>query len=272
MEIFTKILEFIKSSKFYGPILIIIVALILEKTIEKIIDNASIKGRTELEKKKRMTIVLLLKNISKYIIAIIAVVAILDVYGFDTTSLVAGLGVAGVVIGLALQDALKDIIGGINIIMDNYYVVGDLVEFEDFRGTVKEFGLKTTKIQSAKGEMLIVANRNIDKIINLSQKKAVIYLDIPTAYESDEKLVEKALNNALQKLKKDERVYSNDTTYLGINEFSASSINHLLQIKCNQGTQYAIRRLALKLVKEEYDKNGIKIPYDQIEVHHGSDI
>ena len=64
----------------------------------------------------------------KYFIAAVSAIMILNIYGVDTTSIIAGLGVAGVVIGLAFQDALKDIISGINIIMDNYYVVGDLVK------------------------------------------------------------------------------------------------------------------------------------------------
>ena len=219
-----------------------------------------------------MTIVYLFRNILKYVLALISIIAILNIYGVNTSSLLAGLGVVGVVIGLALQDALKDIIGGINIIMDNYYVVGDLVTFGDFTGNVIEFGLKSTKIKGLKGDILIVANRNIDKIINLSQKRTVIFLNIPTAYEENHEKVEKSLESALKKLRKNENVLDKDTKYLGINEFGSSSISYLIQIKCLQGTHYAVRREALRLVKEAYEKDNIKIPFDQIEVHHGKDI
>jgi len=272
MGILDKILIFVKSAKFFGPIIIIISSVIFFKIIVKIIDKASINGKDELEKKRRVTIIILLKNIIKYAIVMFAVLGILTIYGINTHSLVTGIGIAGVVIGLALQDALKDIIGGINIILDNYYVVGDLVTFNDFTGKVQALGLKTTKIVNFNGEVLIIANRNIDKIINLSQKKKILMLDIPTAYEEDHVKVEKVLNEVLEKIKKDKDVIADETVYLGINDFGTSSISYLIKIKCIQGSQYRVKREVYKLIKEAYEKNNIKIPFDQIEVHHGQDI
>lgn len=272
MNFLDKVLNFIQSIKFYGPIVVILVSFIIYTIVAKAIDNANVKGKTELEKKRRKTVILLIKNINKYVIVILAFLNILSIYGVNTTSILAGLGVVGAVIGLAFQDLLKDIIGGVNIILDNYYVVGDLITFGDFTGIVIEFGLKSTKVQNAKGEVLIIANRNVDKVINLSQKKNFVLLTIPTAYECDHKKVEKVLNKVLVKLKKEKDVIEDGTEYLGIDSFDSSSINYLIKIKCVQGSQFGIKRLALKLIKEAYEENDIKIPYDQIEVHHGSDI
>lgn len=267
MATLDKIVKFICSVQFYGPIIIIAVSLILYKLIEKSIKKATIKGKNELEKKKRRTIILLINNIIKYVIAIAAILMILNIYGVNTTSILAGLGIVGALIGLAFQDALKDIISGINIIMDNYYVVGDLVRFNDFTGTVIEFGLKSTKIQNVSNEVLIISNRNIDKIVNLSQKKTIVLIEVPTAYETDHKKVEKALNKVLNTVKKFTYVESDECKYLGLNEFADSSIKYLIQIKCEQGNGFSLKRKTLELIKEEYEKNNIKIPYDQIEVH-----
>ena len=272
MEFLEKVWSIVQSIKFYGPVLIIVISWLVYTIFAKMIDKANIKGKTELEKKRRKTVILLIKNIIKYVIVILAILNILSIYGVNTTSIVAGLGVIGAVIGLAFQDLLKDIIGGVNIILDNYYVVGDLVTFGDFTGTVSEFGLKSTKIQSPKGEVLIIANRNVDKVINLSQKRCSIMLTIPTAYECDHKKVEKVLNKVLNQLKKEDVVLEDGTEYLGIDAFEGSSISYLIKIKCIQGNQFVVRRLALKLIKEAYEENDLKIPYDQIEVHNGADI
>ena len=129
MEALDKIILFIKSVKFYGPIITVAGCIILYNFIIGLLDKAVIVGKTDYDKKKRRTIIILFKNIIKYVMLILGLLIILNIYGVDTTSIIAGLGVVGVVIGLALQDALKDIICGINIIMDNYYVVGDLVTF-----------------------------------------------------------------------------------------------------------------------------------------------
>src|SRR5574344_2106880 len=98
-----KLLDVLKSTKFYGPIVVIIGALLVYKLISFLLSKAVVSSKNDLEMKKRKTIIILFNNIMKYIIIIIAGLAILNIYGVNTTSLLAGLGIAGVVIGLALQ-------------------------------------------------------------------------------------------------------------------------------------------------------------------------
>lgn len=214
----------------------------------------------------------MLTNIIKYIIVIVDALMILNIYGVNTSSILAGLGIAGVVIGLALQDALKDIISGVNIIMDNYYMVGDYVKYDNFTGYIETLGLKSTRIVNGNNEVLNIANRNIDKIINLSQKKAIIYLTIPTAYECKMEDASKAINKVLDKIKKLDYVVSSECKFLGVDELDSSAVNYYVQIKCETKRRFECKRTFLSLIKEEYDKENIKIPYQQIEVHHGEDI
>lgn len=267
MNFFDKVLKFISSSKFYGPIIVIIGFFLVYSIISKVLDRI-ILGKKKSDKKKRMTILILFKNIIKYSMVIVSVLIILNIYGVNTTSLLAGLGIAGVVIGLALQDALKDIIGGVNIIMDDYYSVGDLVDINGFTGTVIDFGLKATKVQKFDGEVLIIANRNIDKVVNMSKEKPIVVISVPTAYECDVEEVEKVLNGVIKDLLKLDYVDKDDTKYLGIDEFASSAINFKFQAKCDFGKQFELKRTILRMIKIAYDKNNIKIPYDQIEVHY----
>lgn len=272
MILFEKLVDIIKSRMFYGPIIVIISSIILYKVLSNLLKKATVKGKNELETKKRKTLISLFYNIIKYVVSIIALLIILDIYGVDTTSLIAGLGIAGVVIGFALQDALKDIIGGISIIMDNYYVVGDIVKYGDFTGTVSEFGLKNTKVINANNEVLIIANRNIDRVINYSQKRSILLIKIPTSYEADSNKVEKVINKVLDKIKKYDYVDSEECLYLGIDELADSSVNYLVKLKCEQGMQYGLKREFLLMIKQAYEKDNIKIPYNQIEVHNGSNV
>ena len=252
-----KIIAFFLSAKFIVPIVVIIAGIILYKIIEKILNKANNKGKNELYKKRRNTVIILLLNIIKYTIIIIGLIIILDVYGVDTTSIIAGLGVVGVVIGLAFQEALKDIINGINIIMDDYYVVGDVIIYNNFEGTVISFGLKTTKIKSDKGEVLTVANRNISTITNLSQKKAVLYIEIPTSIESDQKVVTKTIEKIIDEISKYNYVEAKESEFLGIEKINSTTINYLLQIKCIQGKEKELRRDINKKIIEYYQKNNI---------------
>lgn len=271
MEFLNQLFDVIMTKKIFGTAMVILVSYLLICLMHKIISKILIKGKTAYEKKRRKTIVDLFQSVLKYIIYIIGGLIILDFYGVDTKSLIASLGVAGVILGLALQDTVKDLISGISLILENYLAVGDIVTFNDFTGEVIELNLRTTKIKKASGEVLIVANRNIDTIINASQKKANLYLDICTAYEEETEKVESVLKKVIEKAIKDKLILP-DSGYLGINELDASSVKYLINIHCDQTTRYQVRRDMLKRIKLAYEENNIKIPYDQIEVHHGKDI
>ena len=199
------------------------------------------------------------------------IIFILNSYGVDTKSIIASLGVAGVILGFALQSTVEDFVSGIAIIMDNYFVVGDIVTYNDFTGEVIEMGLKSTKIRKANGEVFIIANRNINSIVNLSQHRAGIVIKTPTAYEEDVEKVEQVLNQVIEEAKTIPGVLK-DSKYLGIDSMDDSAINYAILIQCRQDNQWQIKRDVLKLIKIAYEKEKIKIPYPQIAVHNGKKI
>ena len=260
-------IDILKNSEILRSLLAVIIAIVIY-TITKVIIRCFIKtGKNSFERKRRNTIVKLFENIFKYIILIVAILYILNTYGIDTKSLIAGIGIVGVVIGLALQDMLKDLISGLSIIIDNYYVIGDVIEYDGFTGEVIEFGLKSTKIKAYSGEILTLANRNIDKIRNLSQKSSNIFITVPTAYEASEDKVKKALNDAIKEIIKTTDA-DDQSEYLGIDEFASSSINYIIKIHCQQDKRIPTKRAALSIIKRIYDEQKIKIPYNQLEVHN----
>lgn len=265
------ILKFLSKKEVYGTLIIIGVTLIIYRVINMILNKIVIKGKDELDKKRRNTIIQIFKNVFKYILFIFMAIFLLNLYGIDTTSVIAGLGVAGVVLGFALQEALKDIINGISIMFDDYFVVGDIVDYNGFTGTVVEFGLKSTKIKKITGEVMVLANRNIDKIINISKERATILLTIPTAYEEKYEKVEEVLKETLENAKKTYKDIT-EVEYLGIDKLSDSSVDYLIKITCKRETQWDIKRKILRDVKLAYDKNKIKIPYNQLEVHNGTKV
>jgi small conductance mechanosensitive channel len=267
MELLKSVFAFLAKKEVYGLAVIILVGLIAYQVGNKLIEKVINYGKNSYEKKRRTTIVKLLSNIVKYVIAIFVILFILDLYGFDTKALLASLGVFSALAGLALQDTLKDFISGIDIILNNYFVVGDIVTYNNFTGEVIEMGLKATKIKKATGEVLVLANRNISEVINISQKKANVLINIPTAYEVKSDVVEKTIAKVLKEAKKIKGV-SPDSKYLGISELGDSSVSYLISIICSQENQWQIKRDILKIIKDTYEKDDIKIPYQQIEVHN----
>jgi len=271
MDFLQKIFYFIFQKEIIGPILILVVGMLLVRIISSAMEKIINSGKEGFEQKRRKTIVELINNIIKYFIYILMVIFILNIYGVDTKSIIASLGVAGVILGFALQSTVEDLISGMAIIMDNYFVIGDIVTFNDFTGEVIAMGLKSTKIRKANGEVYIIANRNINSVINISQHKAGITLEIPTAYEESVEKVEKILKKVVEDAKKLPNIYK-DSKYLGINSMNDSAINYAIIIYCKQDQQWQIKREILKMIKLAYEKENIKIPYPQIEVHNGAKI
>ena len=126
-------IKFIKSEKFILPIVYIIIGVIVYNIIKALVMKLS---KTKFVDKKKKTIISLVKNIIKYLIMIFVVLAILSIYGVDTKGIVTSIGVAGVIIGLALQDIVKDFLAGVLILFDNHYTIGDVVTIDGFTGEV----------------------------------------------------------------------------------------------------------------------------------------
>ena len=267
-DLFVKI---ITSKEFYVPVITICITYLITKSVSRLVKKLINNNAKEINDKKRNTIFVLINSVLKYCLIILACIIILGSWGVNVTGFITGLGIAGVVGGLALQDALKDIIMGCNIILDNYFVVGDYVSINGFTGEVVEFGLKDTKIRDVNGVTLVISNREITNVINYSLKSFNLPINIDVAYEEDHEKVLKILDQVVEDLVAENK-YVKKGSSAGINGLDESSIKYLLNITCNPKEQFLAKRQVLLKVKESFDKNKVKIPYKQIEVHNGKGI
>lgn len=262
-------LEKILIKEVVAPILIVIISFIVYRIAKTLLKRAFKIKKTV--SKKQKTIYSLTSNIVKYFIMIIAFLMILDVYGVDTKTLIASLGVLGLVVGLALQDILKDFISGLFIIFENQYCLGDTISVNNFKGEVISLGLKTTRIRSYTGEVQIISNRNISEVINYSQMDSLAIVDVGVAYEEDYDKVEKTVEKLLNKLNSEKSIpnLKSDLNLLGITKLGDSSVEIRIVAETVAGEQFGVERLIRKEIKKCFDKENIKIPYPQIEVHDG---
>ena len=153
---------------------VLIVYLILKRILKIIFVRAGGKNASAAHKQRIKTISKMLSSILRYVFLVILLLVVLAVLGVNVTSLLAGLGIVTAIVGLAFQDMLKDFIAGIAIIAENQFGVGDTViaQADGFKGVVTDIGLKTTEITNDKGEVKIIANHNVDGLINCSRKSS----------------------------------------------------------------------------------------------------
>lgn len=219
--------------------------------------------------KKLETIEMIIKNIFKYLIIIVIILMIMAKFGVNISSFVAGLGIVGAIAGLASQDLLKDIIGGISIIMENQFAVGDTIKVGNFEGEVISISLKSTRIKNYDGTVKILANRNVIDIINYNMAPSRAIVDVGVSYETDLDKVEKILMKLVSELSNSLENLKGPVELLGIQELSDSSVKFRITALCVSMEHYGVERKIRKAIKDRLDRENIKIPYPQIEVHHG---
>ena len=260
-----KILNSIMENKLMNSIIIIIVTFIIYEILKKILikldKNDKINGNVN---KRGRTYFRVIISGARYIFIILAMLIILQINGVDVSSLLAGIGILSVVIGLAVQDALKDIIRGTTILSDNYFSVGDVVKYGDIEGKVIAMGLKTTKIKDIKtGYAVSIANRNIEQIQVVSNLN---YIKIPMPYEVSVDRAEEAVRDIVRIVKNNKNV--DECKYKGVTELADSSIQYLLEVSCRPDFKLQVRRDTLRSILIGLSKNNIEVPFNQIDIHN----
>ncbi len=257
-------IEFVLSLRIVKTALIIAAAIAFY-TLASLLIKARGKRLKKLEKKRGETFLHLINSILKYAVLIFCIFMILQVNNVNITSMVAGLGIAGAILGIAVQDALKDIFRGFDIVSDNYFKVGDIISFEGCEGVVLELGLKTTKIKDIKTEYVIsIPNRQIEATGLVSD---CVYLDFPMPYETPLDEAQRAIDEIIAAAKKNANVA--DCKYMGVTALADSAIKYLIKISFkNTAKKLQTRRDVLHIILEVLAKNGISVPYNQIDVHN----
>ena len=223
----------------YISVAIVIIGAIIYVISINLIKNFIKKNENspKLDKRKK-TYLKLFKNILKYVLLIIVSVIILQINGVNVSSIIASLGVITVIVGFALQDALKDIIMGINIVMNDYFSVGDVLKINNVEGKVIEIGLKFTRMKDINnGNIFVISNRNISEALNLSEQ---LDIDIPLPYEESATKMEKVIDIMIEQISELENV--SKVEYKGLNEFADSAIYYKIRIFCKPELKSQIKR------------------------------
>lgn len=257
-------LQNLPKTKIVSSTIVIIISFAIYKLIAHffIKSEKNAKLNRKLNNKSR-TYLKLTTNIIRYVFVIFTILILLQINGIDVSSMLAGVGIVSVIFGLAVQDALKDIIRGFSILSENYFSVGDVVTYNDITGKVLELGLKTTKIKDiATDNIISIANRNIEQIQIVSNS---LYVNFPMPYEVSIDKAEKVINEIISFVKTTE--FAEDCEYKGVSELADSSIKYLLKVICIPEKRLQARRDTLRSILKVLAKNKIDVPYNQIDVH-----
>lgn len=202
--------------------------------------------------------------LAKVIASSLILLVMLDQMGINITALVAGLGIGGVAIAFALQNVLGDIFASLAIVLDKPFKVGDVIGLNQLVGTVQRVGLKTTRIRSVAGELLIVSNStllssNIQNFGDMHERRTIEILgvDYNTPHAKLEKIPDLARAAVFsQKGTRVEDITLNQLAESSLNFEIIYHIQNTTEIKWKQ-VQHGVRMELIRL----FEKEGISFAY-----------
>ena len=210
----------------------------------------------------------LLDGMVKYTCAITIIILILKACGVNTAALVASIGVLTLIVGLGAQPLIADIIAGIFIIFEDEYHVGEIVTIGDFRGTVMEIGIRSTKLLDAAGNIKIINNSAIGDVINLSRELSLAVVDCDFPYDVPVELVENLLKNNFEKIASNIPAIKEGPYYKGVCMFKDSNVTIKIVAKCLEEDRFQVERDLNREYRRLLTENGIDIAYPQVVINY----
>ena len=243
-------------------ILAIAIVWLVYQVLKLIFNALAVRGgRTQ-------TVTDLISGLMKYIAVIVAIVWGLSIFGVNATAVLAGVGIIGLILGFGAQSLIEDIITGAFIIFENQYSVGDVIILDDFRGTVRNIGVRTTVIEDLGGNLKVVNNSDIRNFQNRSRNISTALAIVSVSYNTDLRKLEKMVAASMPKLKAEHPdLYINPPKLLGVDQLADSGINLKFAVDVTEENIFDGQRMLTRDIKILFDEIGVEIPFPQVVVH-----
>jgi small-conductance mechanosensitive channel len=220
--------------------------------------------RKMVEDPSEVTTLSLLKFFGRIVIWSLVVLLILDNIGVNITTLIAGLGVGGIAVALALQTVLGDLFASLSIVLDKPFEVGDFLIVADLMGTVEYVGLKTTRLRSLSGEQLVFSNSDLlnSRIRNYGRmyERRVVF-KIGVTYQTPREKLIKIPVIIREAVEKQAKTRFDRSHFFEYGDFSLNyeSVYYVLVPDYNE---YMDIQQAINLyIHEQFEKEGIEFAY-----------
>ncbi|MEA4882795.1 MAG: mechanosensitive ion channel family protein [Clostridia bacterium] len=213
--------------------------------------------------RRLLTLRTLMKSIIKYAVYFAGAIMILAELGVNTSSLIAGAGIAGVALGFGAQNLVRDMITGFFILFDDQFAVGDYVGIAGVSGTVEEIGLRVTRVRDFAGQLHIVPNGSIGLVTNFRGRSMRVMFDVQVDYSTDIGRAMALLNRAFKESRSSIAGLVEGPTVLGVQSLGESGVALRVWATAKPMSQWDVERDINLLIKSTLDENGIRVAFPQ---------
>ena len=247
--------------KLIGAIVVWIVGSFIIKKLLKTFERTLVKQDTDASLRP------FLKSLLGVVLRVLLVISVLSMIGVAMTSFIALLGAAGLAIGLALSGTLQNFAGGVVILIFKPFKVGDLIDAQGHKGSVKEIQIFNTILKDLDNKTIIIPNGG------LSTSSLVNYSTEPTrrvdftfgiGYGDS---VDRAREVISKVIKEDSRILKDPESFIGVGELGDSSVNLATRVWVKGEDYWGVFFDLNESVYNAFNKEGINIPFPQMDVH-----
>lgn len=197
----------------------------------------------------------------------VLILVVAESLGIHTTSLIALFSVAGLAVSLALQNTLSNLAGGLMILVSKPFSVGDFVETEGVSGTVAESGLSYSKLITIDNKTVFLPNSQLaaSKIINYTaQGRRRVDLNLTASYDAPTQVVKDAILEAVAAIP---QVHKDPAPVVRLSEYQSSSIQYVVRVWTDAADYWSVYYDLLEGVRDTFDRHGVEMTYDHLNVH-----
>jgi small conductance mechanosensitive channel len=207
------------------------------------------------------------KSLLGALLKVLLVLSVIQMIGIQTTSFIAVLGAAGLAIGLALSGTLQNFAGGVMLLILKPFKVGDYIEAQGHSGTVRQIQIFHTILTTPDNKTIILPNAQVstDAMVNYStEPERRVDLVFGIGYGDD---IDKARSTIQQVVDADERIMKEKPIQIVVAELADSSVNFKVRIWVKAADYWGVFFDMQEGVKKAFDRNGVSIPFPQMDVH-----
>lgn len=215
------------------------------------------------------TVSSLVKTTGLVVIITVAVLMIMDQVGLNIGPILASVGVVSLALGLGAQTLVKDIIGGLFIILEDQFHIGDVIDIDGHAGTVENMTLRVTMVRDLHGTLHFIPNGEIRIVANRSRDWGTAVIDVGITYKDD---VDKALAllESIGLAAMDDPEYGQailePPTVTGVEGLEDWQVRIRLMVKTEAGQQWNLQRYLRARIREEFPANDITIAAPRQEI------
>ncbi len=247
--------------KLLGAILVLIIGL----WVIKIITHSATKGLSK--KIDDVSLISFFKSFISILLKILLVISIMTMVGIQMTSFIAILAAAGLALGMALSGTLQNFAGGVMVLVFKPFQVGNYITAMGHSGTVKEIQIFNTILNTPDNRIIIIPNGKIysESIINFSKEpRRRVDFTFGIAYDSD---LDKAKSIIRSVFDNNELVLQEPEPFIALSEMADSSVNLTARVWVEAANYWKVFFQTNETVFKEFNKQGINIPFPQMDVH-----